>query len=392
MSDSKALTYPIVVSLYLLLIGVLTTPAMTHEIRPAVADLIIIPETSIDPPSSQLQITIDFNAEMFLAGLDASLVSDTDDAPQGKDYDLLRSLPAVDLVKQFSQQWPRFQKALTGISGTYGLEFKFKSLQVEENFVLSLPRSSKLSIYAALPADNSAIKFGWDSKLGPLVLRQQSKTENLDDLYTAYLSPGSLSAPISRHGQTAQATLMVMADYIKAGFVHIVPKGLDHILFVLGLFFYAARWQPLLVQVTIFTAAHSMTLILASTGYIILPPSLIEPLIAISIIYVAFENVRRKHLNAVRLFVIFGFGLLHGIGFASVLNSIGLSKAQYILSLVSFNIGVELGQLAVLAPTFLLFGVMAGNALWYQKKIAIPASYLIGAAGLWMLITRVIAS
>lgn len=391
MSDCKALSYSINTILCLLLVSVFMGPARAHEIRPAVADLSITPATTIAPPTNQLHIAIEFSTEMFLAGLDASLVSNTDDAPQGKDYDALRNLSPAALEKQFSQQWPRFKRALTGLAGTQVLEFQFKSLEVEDNPMISLPRSSKLSVYAALPSDNSAIQFGWDEKLGPLVLRQQSKTINPDDLYTAYLAPGSMSAPISRYGQTAQPTLMVMTDYIKTGFVHIVPKGFDHILFVLGLFFYAARWKPLLAQVTLFTVAHSITLILASTGYINLPSIFIEPLIAISILYVAFENVRRKHLNAARLFVIFGFGLLHGIGFASVLSDIGLSKGQYILSLVSFNIGVELGQLVVLMPAYLLFGVVAGNALWYREKIAIPASYLIGAAGLWMFITRILA-
>ena len=89
--------------------------------------------------------------------------------------------------------------------------------------------------------------------------------------------------------------------------------------------------------------------------------------------------------------VIFVFGLLHGLGFASVLGDIGLANGQFIISLIGFNIGVELGQLAVLVPAFLLFGVAAGNALWYQRLIAIPASYLIGAIGLWMLITRLVS-
>jgi hypothetical protein len=112
-------------------------------------------------------------------------------------------------------------------------------------------------------------------------------------------------------------------------------------------------------------------------------------LIAASIIYVAFENLRSKRLHARRLVVIFAFGLLHGLGFASVLGDIGLADDQFMISLISFNIGVELGQIAVLVPAFLLFGVAAGNARWYQRLIAIPASYLIGAVGMWMLITRV---
>jgi hypothetical protein len=127
----------------------------------------------------------------------------------------------------------------------------------------------------------------------------------------------------------------------------------------------------------------------------------IEPLIAASIIYIAYENICQKGMNAARILVIFGFGLLHGLGFASVLGGIMINDSmlnagefangQFILSLISFNIGVELGQLAVLVPAFLLFGVIAGNALWYRKTIALPASYLIGATGIWMLVMRVIS-
>ena len=230
------------------------------------------------------------------------------------------------------------------------------------------------------------------SASGPLVIRQQSQTEKLENLYTAYLEPGVISAPIKRQGVTVQPVLMTMLDYAKIGFVHIVPKGLDHILFVLGLFFYAARWRPLLGQVTLFTLAHTTTLMLASTGHIVVSPNLVEPLIAASIIYVAFENLRSERLHAGRLLVIFAFGLLHGLGFASVLGDIGLADGQFMVSLISFNIGVELGQLAVLVPAFLLFGVVAGNALWYRRLIAIPSSCLIGAIGMWMLITRVFAN
>jgi hypothetical protein len=373
---------------------------VAHEIRPAVADLSIMSTTTQDQALGRLVITIDFNIEMFLADLDASVVSNTDDAQQGEDYDAYRRLSVADLSSQFSEQWPRFAASLIGRAGRETLTFQLGGIEVENNVDLSLPRSSTVSIYSYLPDNNSPIEFGWDTKLGPLVLRQQDLTANPDDLYTAYLPPGSISAPIPRQGHAAQSTKAIITDYIKNGFIHIVPKGFDHILFVLGLFFYAARWQPLLGQVTLFTLAHSLTLFLATTGYIVVSPTVIEPMIAASIIYIAYENIRRQRMNAIRILVIFLFGLLHGLGFASVLSDImiddsmpsagGFANGKFILSLISFNIGVELGQLAVLAPAFLLFGVIANNALWYRKLIALPASYLIGAIGAWMLFTRVI--
>ena len=374
--------------------------SVAHEIRPAVADLSIMSTTTQDQALGRLVIIIDFNVEMFLADLDASVLKNTDNAQQGEDYDAYRRLSVADLSSQFSEQWPRFAASLVGRAGREALAFQLEGIEVKNNVDLSLPRSSKVSIYSYLPDNNSPIEFGWDAKLGPLVLRQQDLTANPDDLYTAYLPPGSISAPIPRQGHAAQSTKAIITDYIKNGFIHIVPKGFDHILFVLGLFFYAARWQPLLGQVTLFTLAHSLTLFLASTGYIVVSPTVIEPMIAASIIYIAYENIRRQRMHAIRILVIFLFGLLHGLGFASVLSDImiddsmpsagGFANGKFILSLISFNIGVELGQLAVLAPAFLLFGIIANNALWYRKLIALPASYLIGAIGAWMLFTRVI--
>ena len=375
-------------------------PTVAHEIRPAVADLSIASTTAQDQTLGRLAIVIDFNVEMFLADLDASVLSNTDDAQQSEDYDAYRRLSVADLSLQFKKQWPRFAASLIGRAGREALAFQLGGIEVENNVELSLPRSSKVSIHAYLPNNNSPVEFGWGANLGPLVVRQQDALANPDDLYTAYLTPGSISTPIPRQGHAAQSTQTIVTDYVKNGFVHIVPKGLDHILFVLGLFFYAARWQPLLGQVTLFTLAHSLTLFLASTGYIVVSPTLIEPMIAASIIYIAYENIRRQRMNAIRILVIFLFGLLHGLGFASVLSDImiddsmpsagGFANGKFILSLISFNIGVELGQLAVLAPAFLLFGVIANNALWYRKLIALPASYLIGAIGAWMLFTRVI--
>ncbi|MEK9745803.1 MAG: HupE/UreJ family protein, partial [Candidatus Puniceispirillum sp.] len=108
--------------------------------------------------------------------------------------------------------------------------------------------------------------------------------------------PGQLSAPIAVTGLTPQTSFDVFVDYIKIGFVHILPLGFDHILFVLGLFFFDARLKPLLIQVTLFTVAHTVTLALATTGLVAVSPAVIEPLIAASIVYVAVENLWRHQL------------------------------------------------------------------------------------------------
>ena len=176
--------------------------------------------------------------------------------------------------------------------------------------------------------------------------------------------------------------------YLVAGIEHIVPKGADHILFVLGLFFASALLVPLLWQVTAFTLAHTVTLGLAIFGLVSIPGSIVEPLIALSIVYVAVENLRQTQPDKKRLILIFAFGLLHGLGFAAVLTEYGLPRQSLVSALLAFNIGVELGQLLVILAAALLFFYWR-NRPWYRSRIQIPCSLLIGAMGLYWFIERV---
>ena len=175
--------------------------------------------------------------------------------------------------------------------------------------------------------------------------------------------------------------------FTKAGFEHIIPKGFDHILFVLGLFFSCLHFRSLLIQVTAFTIAHSITLILASIGLIQIPSYIVEPLIALSIVWIAIENCLLKKPSKWRYLVVFSFGLLHGLGFAAVLSHYGLPKDNFISLLLAFNIGVELGQLSVLVFAFIIVKLILRKS-WHSKKIRIPASLLIGFVGMFWFIQR----
>ena len=172
---------------------------------------------------------------------------------------------------------------------------------------------------------------------------------------------------------------------IQLGFTHIVPHGLDHILFVLGLFLLATNARALLLQVSAFTVAHSLTLGLALFGVVSLPGAIVEPLIALSIAYVAAENLLTSRLHAWRLLLVFLFGLLHGLGFAEVLTSMSLPKADLVGTLVGFNLGVEGGQLTVIVAAAAIVRALRLTSATYRRVIVRPASALIGLAGLvWM--------
>ena len=194
-----------------------------------------------------------------------------------------------------------------------------------------------------------------------------------------------LTIPVAPPGPVA-----VARDYLRLGFVHIVPEGLDHILFVLGLFLLSARLRPLVWQVTAFTAAHAVTLTLAALGVVAVAPRLVEPLIALSIVYVAVENVLTDRMTRWRPPVVFGFGLLHGLGFAGVLGELGLPEQERLPALISFNVGIELGQLAVIAGAALACGWFR-SAPWYRTRLVVPASAGIALVGLAWTVERVLS-
>ena len=177
--------------------------------------------------------------------------------------------------------------------------------------------------------------------------------------------------------------------YLKLGFEHIIPFGLDHILFVLCIFFLSPKLKPVLWQSLAFTVAHSITLGMAMYGKICLPAHIIEPLIALSIMFLAVENIISDQLRSSRIIIVFLFGLIHGLGFASALAGLGLPQNKFFLSLIMFNIGVELGQIAVILLAWLLVGKWFAQKSWYKKRVVIPASAAIAAIALFWTIQRV---
>ncbi|MFC1665380.1 HupE/UreJ family protein [Pseudomonadota bacterium] len=180
----------------------------------------------------------------------------------------------------------------------------------------------------------------------------------------------------------------IAKEYIGLGFTHILPKGLDHILFVVGIFLLSLKLSPVLWQITAFTVAHTITLALTIYGYISLSPSIVEPLIALSIVYVGVENILTSRLKPWRVLVVFIFGLLHGMGFAGVLTEIGLPRSEFVTALITFNVGVELGQLAVIGIALLLVGGFR-NKSWYRRWIVVPISLVISLIGLYWCLDRV---
>lgn len=185
--------------------------------------------------------------------------------------------------------------------------------------------------------------------------------------------------------------------YVTIGVGHILPGGLDHILFVLALFLASTRGKALLIQITTFTVAHTVTLGMAATGVIAPAASIVEPFIAATIAFVAIENIVFKKMTWWRPILVFAFGLIHGLGFAGFFGELGLPPGQFWSALIGFNVGVEIGQLGVVALAFVLALALrrrlaeGPEEVRYRRYVVLPGSAMIGAFGLWWAVERIAA-
>lgn len=202
--------------------------------------------------------------------------------------------------------------------------------------------------------------------------------------------------PILDESGNERSFMSTAALYVTIGIGHILPDGADHILFVLAIFLASVRLKALVWQISAFTVAHTATLALAASGVITPSSAVVEPLIAFTIAFVAIENLVFKDMTRWRPLVVFGFGLIHGLGFAGFFGELGLPPGQFWSALIGFNVGVEIGQLSVIALAALIgFGLRrmlrdpAGVAR-YRSYVVRPGSALIGLTGLWWGITRLL--
>ena len=175
------------------------------------------------------------------------------------------------------------------------------------------------------------------------------------------------------------------SSYLNLGIDHLI-SGPDHILFILGLMFLVSGILNMIKTITAFTVAHSITLGLSVFGLISLPQATVEAVIALTIVFLALEISENKRYKSTPWLIAFGFGLLHGLGFANALNEIGIVNEQLLFSLLFFNLGIEAGQLLMIP----VFGVLIWLAYKFNKynQSATCVSYVLGSMGFFWLINR----
>ncbi len=367
-------------ALIIVMLSAAFAPAQAHELRPAIATV------DFDAPG-RMQLTLSVNLEALVAAVGPGH-GDSSQSKNADKYDRLRGLAPAALRARFDRFAPELLAGIGIVLDGEPASLAIRDVTIPDIGDTELARISEIRFSADLPADADMMVWRFAPAFGDSVIRLRKGST--DEIVYSDFPSGGISDPIPLDGVTPQTAVAVFADYLVIGFAHIVPKGLDHILFVVGLFLLSARLNRLLWQVTGFTLAHSVTLALGMLGVVQISPAIVEPLIAASIVYVAVENMLTDRLRSWRPAIVFCFGLLHGLGFAGVLTEIGLSPGHFVSGLVAFNIGVELAQLAVIAACFLGVGLWFRTKDWYRRRIAIPASAAVALVGSYWFILRVI--
>jgi hypothetical protein len=363
---------------------VATAPTLAHDIQVTKAELSVNQKT--------YSLTIDVDVVVYFFGID---VKHTD-----------REL--IDKLASWSEEQLALRRQKLHTLLTQNIEIRFDNSAA--SFTVALPSVQKMmpiieetraaqvigagsvpwkpiriTLEGTVPQKTMNVELSFAKELGQIVASLHRP--NAPATTPVPIQSGTTWGPISLGTGQSPASESVWWRYFVFGFTHILPYGLDHILFVIGLFLLGDKLGPLLWQMTAFTVAHTLTLGLAAAGVVNLPSILVEPIIALSITVIAIENMATSEMKPWRPAVVFVFGLLHGLGFAGVLGDLGLPEEGFTTALIAFNVGVEFGQLAVIAIAFGLVGWFRQKP-WYRKRLALPVSALIGLIGIWWTVER----
>ncbi len=366
-----------------LLMG-LPSNAHADVVKPALVEISVYSE-------GHSRTEIRASIEALLTGINGRF-KNTKDAPNADEYDRLRKMSSAQLKAAFLP----FHKLLLEqvelrFNGQRAAQ-QIESISIPAPGYTKVPRISVIVLRGEVPRAAQNVRWYYPLAFGDNAVRVRQVNQSSKQWHWSphqWIREDKPSQRFSLSEIYAKRPLHeIILSYIEIGFQHIVPMGLDHILFILGIFLLSARIKPLLWQVTMFTIAHTLTLGLSMLGYIELAPRIVEPLIALSIAYVGVENLWARELHRSRMVLVFGFGLLHGLGFAGALSDFGMPSHAFIPALISFNVGVELGQIAILSIAFLLVGAAFSKRDWYRTRITIPASIGIAVTGLYWAVDR----
>ncbi len=365
--------------LILLLTFLVTSPAIIADVvKPALTEINVFSD-------GRVLIEVRTSLEALLTGIDGRY-RNTQDAPNADLYDKFRNQSAMDLAQSFDSFQPALLKGVELTVDQQVVPLEIDSIVIPEPGYTKVPRTSIIRFTGRIYGRHQSLQWYYPAGFGDHAVRVKQIDEARDFWHWSdyqWIREDRVSEPFAIDGLVISSSwYTVFNTYIEAGFLHIMPWGADHVLFILGLLLISQRLRPLLWQVTMFTLAHSITLSMSTMGFFTIPAILVEPLIALSIAFIAIENIFQQSVKPSRLFIIFGFGLLHGLGFAAMLAEFGLPENGFWLALSGFNLGVEAGQVSVLLIVWLAVVIWLRQWSGYRRFVIIPASVLIAFTGL----------
>lgn len=387
---NKSFFYPFYLFLLTLTASFLPGKVPADIVKPALVEISV-------KTDGTYQIEIRASIEALLTGINARY-KNTKDSPNAQAYDDLRVLAPEKLRQAFRPFEQDFLQTIKVVIDGLQAESDISSVTIPEPGYVKVPRISLIIVTGEIDTSAQSLSWYYPARFGDNAVRVRQVDEVNEQWHWSswqWLKNDEISKPFSlTEVFTQQTTFEVVSTYLVSGFEHILPKGLDHILFILGIFLLSTRIRPLLWQVTMFTIAHTITLGLSMNGFIELPANIVEPLIALSIAFIGIENILTPGLHKSRLFIVFIFGLLHGMGFASVLSDFGMPENDFATALISFNVGVEIAQVAIILMAYLLlahwFRRKLANEQQYRRIVVIPGSLVIAIIGLYWTYDRIV--
>ncbi len=365
-------------TLFLCFIGI----SAADVVKPALVQISIYPDKTI-------KLVVDLNLEAWMSGI-GTQYQNTTDAPNAAEYDELRTLVPNILEQRFKDFEAQFLNSVQLVINAQTQTLHLEDVKIDIVGYKKRPRKTILT-YSAQPSQwAKTLSWRYTKAAGDSALRWQVfKADEYNWSPWQWLRNGESSGVIDINYPEPISTSTRFSQFIIIGFEHVIPLGWDHILFIIGMALSSLLWRRLLLLVSAFTLAHTLTLGLAMAGVVAISSRIVEPLIAFSITYVAIENLLIKQPIQRKSILVFLFGLVHGLGFASMLKNFEMQQGWFLITLVGFNIGVELAQIIIVLLVVLLLLMLKFLHINYRKFVIIPVSIIIACIGIVWGIDRI---
>lgn len=354
------------------------------NLQVAIADVVKPPLSEVTIHSNEGRVDVEFiiNLEAVMTGI-GSEYKDTTEAPNSDKYDELRNLKPKVLESLFGDYEDKFLDSF--VFEINGDEVPLFMNSIKVDIVGYTKRSRKTILKYSGIIEDWPIDISWrySKSYGEGAFRYRKFILNEYSWEQWFwLRDGKSTGPLDLENPEPKTSFEIGWGFIPIGFDHVIPLGWDHILFIIGMALSSLLWRKLLILVSLFTLAHTITLGMSMYGIVTIPAYIIEPLIALSISFVAFENLIKRNNDLVSRIIVFGFGLIHGMGFAEMLKDFDMTKDNLMSTLIGFNVGVEIAQAVIVllvAGGLLLLRKLGVDS---RKWIVIPTSVVIGVVGL----------